>query len=104
LPDQPGQLPERPVRDIEAWVFRKVEQSLRVIGDPAAQLWLMDEVDSEARRVRSAGAGHIITELIFLLVAINRERGNAGGELVIAKVSNPVVVRTVVLKGNAAKT
>ena len=49
----------------------------------------MNEVDSEAHSVLSARVRKIVSELIFLLVARNRERGNRGGELIVPEGLEP---------------
>ena len=58
---------------------------LSVVRQSSAEHRLMNEIDPELRRVRAVAMGHVISELIFLLVAIHRERGDRRDELIVAK-------------------
>src|SRR5260370_13792142 len=73
------------IGDIEAGVARIGEQRFRVAGQRAAKNGLVDEINAEAQGMTSAGMRQVVAELIFLLVALNGESGNGGGELIVAK-------------------
>ena len=45
----------------------------------------MDEVHSKAHCVTPRGSRNVVAELVFLLVALNGERGNGGGKLIVAE-------------------
>ena len=64
---------------------RELNQPLRAVGQPSAQHRLMDEINAKLRRVASRCVGNIVTELIFLLIAIDRECCNGRDKLIVAK-------------------
>src|SRR5262245_54412976 len=73
------------IGDVEARVTGEDVQDLAVVGQPAAEDGLMDEVDSKLRRMTGAGMRDIITKLMLLLIAVDRERGNRRNKLIIAE-------------------
>src|SRR5947208_13402755 len=73
------------IRDIETRILQVSENGLTVAGKLAAQDRLVDEVHSKAHCVTPRGSRNVVAELVFLLVALNGERGNGGGKLIVAE-------------------
>src|SRR2546429_5909369 len=72
------------IRDIETRILQVSENGLTVAGKLAAQDRLVDEVHSKAHCVTPRGSRNVVAELGFLLVALNGERGNGGGQNIFA--------------------
>src|SRR6266851_7860034 len=72
-------------RYIEAGILRIGEDCFEAAGKRAAKNRFVDEIDAEADGVGTGGAGNVVAELIFLLVAVDGKGGDGGGELVVAE-------------------
>src|SRR5258707_1380409 len=77
------------VGGVETWVLRQPKQNFRIVSQSSAQYRFMDEVDPKLGRMVPRRVGNVITELIFLLVTIERKSGNRRDELIVAKSFKP---------------
>src|SRR6516162_5819705 len=75
----------RRIRQIERRVLGELHQMLRRGGERAAKNRLMNQIDAETNRMLAGRVGHIVKELVLLLIAGDRERRNGSDELVVAK-------------------
>ncbi len=63
----------------------RAHDGLKIAGEGAAEYGLVDQIDAEAGGVGTGRVRNIVAELIFLLVALDREICNGGGELIVAE-------------------
>src|SRR5260370_36675720 len=61
------------------------EDCFEVAGKRDAKNRFVNEIDAEADGVGTGGAGNVVAELIFLLVALDGKGGDGGGELIVAE-------------------
>src|SRR5258708_2305220 len=73
------------VGNIERRLLGKLNQSLGIIGEPAAQNRFVNKICAELDRVFSASARHVVTKLILALIAPDRKCSDAGNELIVAE-------------------
>jgi hypothetical protein len=73
------------IRGVEARIIGVGKNRFGGGGESAAHHRLMDEIDAKAGRVAAGGVRHIITKLIFFLVAQNRKSGDGSDELIVAE-------------------
>src|SRR5713101_7090163 len=72
-------------RYIETGILRIGENCFEVAGKRAAKNRFVNEIDAEADGLGTGGAGNVVAELIFLLVALAGKGGDGGGELIVAE-------------------
>ena len=75
----------RGIGEIEGGILGKSDQGFRGGGECAAEHRLVDEVHAEARSVAAGGVGHVVAELVFLLVAQHGKGGDGGDELIVTE-------------------
>ena len=75
----------RGIVEIEGRILRELDKMFGGGGERAAKNRFMDKIDAEAEGMAAGGAKNIVAELIFLLIAFGRKRGDDGSELIIAK-------------------
>src|SRR6266852_7500748 len=73
------------VGQIVCWIHYELRQVFCRARKGAAQDGLVNEVNTKPWRVTAGGVAHVVTELIFLLVAHHWKSGNGRNELLVAK-------------------
>src|SRR5258707_4910133 len=73
------------VGNIERRLLGKLNQSLGIIGEPAAQNRFVNKICAELDCVLSASARHVVTKLILALIAPDRKCSDTGNELIVAE-------------------
>jgi hypothetical protein len=63
----------RGIVEIEGWVLGELYEMFSGGGERSAENGFLDEIDAEADGVAAGAAKNVIAELIFLLVALDRE-------------------------------
>ena len=71
--------------EIEGWILRELNKMFSSGSKRAAEHWFVDEIYAKAQSVAARGTENVVAELIFLLIARDGERGDDGGELIVAE-------------------
>ena len=69
--------------------MRVSENGFGVAGKLPAKNRFVNEVDTELDGVAASDLRNVIAELVFLLVALDRESGDGGGKLIVAESFEP---------------
>ena len=73
------------VRGVIRGIENERSQCFRICGERAAHHRLVNEINSEARRMFPRCVRHVIAHLIFFLISQNGERRDRGDELIVAE-------------------
>ncbi len=72
------------VGQVKRRVLRKDVSGFCLPREGAAQDWLVDKVDPKLGCMPAHGTTHIVSKLVFLLIANHRKRGDGSNKLVVA--------------------
>ena len=75
----------RRIGGVETRIVRIKQQRFRIARERPAQHRLMNKIHSESRRMAARSVRHVVAELIFLLIAQHRKRGDGRDELIVAE-------------------